>query len=132
MAIRLGDKDLAADAYQDLREQIIGAKQRRRDAHVTVALAPWASGPPSGRGSMFVVTVSWEYRVVPAGPVLRFSCVSDLDAFRELSADPASAAAWYFEPIDGLGAASAEVFELVQVSVDSKPRSARYQGAESF
>ncbi|SCD87074.1 hypothetical protein GA0115240_127712 [Streptomyces sp. DvalAA-14] len=81
---------------------------------------------------MFVVTVSWEYRVVPAGPVLRFSCVSDLDAFRELSADPASAAAWYFEPIDGLGAASAEVFELVQVSVDSKPRSARYQGAESF
>lgn len=59
LSIRLGDKELAADAYQDLREQIIGAKQRWEDAHVAVSLAPWAKGPAEGRGAMFVATIRW-------------------------------------------------------------------------
>jgi hypothetical protein len=125
LAIRLGDKDLAADAYHDLREQIIGAKQRWYDARVSVALAPWDKGAASGPGAMYVATIAWEYRVVPTSPMLRFACVSDLDGFSELSADPAMTAAWYFEPIGGLTASSPDVFELVQASVNGKQRPAR-------
>ncbi|WP_216587778.1 hypothetical protein [Streptomyces brasiliscabiei] len=125
LGIRLGDKELAADAYQDLREQIIGAKQRWEDAHVSVALAPWKKGPASGNGSMFVATISWEYRFTPSSPVLRFSCVSDLDAYRELLADPTSAAEWYFPALEGLDASSSEVFDLVQLAVNGKPQNVR-------
>ncbi|SFF87141.1 hypothetical protein SAMN05216251_13339 [Actinacidiphila alni] len=121
LAIRLGDSELAADAYRDLREQTVGAKERWRDAHVVVELAPWQNG----KGSMFVATVRWEYRFVPANPVLRFSCVSDLDAFRELSSDRTSTEVWYFQPINGLTAASPEVFELVEVTVNGKRRPSR-------
>ncbi|EKX63090.1 hypothetical protein [Streptomyces ipomoeae] len=125
LGIRLGDKELAADAYRDLKQQIIGARQRWEDAHVSVALAPWKKGPVSGKGSMFVATISWEYRFTPSSPVLRFSCVSDLDAFRELSADPTSTMAWYFDPVGNLDASSPEVFELVQVAVNGKNQSIR-------
>ncbi|MFK4102923.1 hypothetical protein ACI2L1_23115 [Streptomyces sp. NPDC019531] len=125
LGIQLGDKELAADAYRDLKEQIIGARQRWEDAHVSVALAPWKKGPASGNGSMFVATVVWEYRFIPSSPVLRFSCVSDLDTFRELSVDPTSTAAWYFVPIRDLDASSPDAFELVQVAVNGKPLRAR-------
>ncbi|GAA4775811.1 hypothetical protein GCM10023329_25550 [Streptomyces sanyensis] len=125
LSIRLGDKQLAADAYQDLREQIVGAKERWEDAHAAVSLAPWKQGPAEGRGAMFVATIRWEYRFVPTSPLLRFSCVSDLDAYRELLTDPASTATWYFEPIDGHDASSPEVFELVQVAVNGKAQSIR-------
>jgi hypothetical protein len=125
LGIRLGDKELAADAYRDLKEQIIGARQRWEDAHVSVALAPWKKGPASGNGSMFVATISWEYSFTPSSPVLRFSCISDLDVFRELSVDPTSTAAWYFVPVRGLDASSPDVFELVQVSVNGEPLRAK-------
>lgn len=125
LGIQLGDKELAADAYRDLKEQIIGARQRQEDAHVSVALAPWKNGPATGEGSMFVATISWESCVTPPNPVLRFSCVSDLDTFRELSADPTSTISWYFPHLNGLDARSAEVFELVQVAVDGKTQSIR-------
>ena len=125
LSIRLGDKELAADAYQDLREQIIGAKQRWEDAHVAVALAPWAKGPAEGRGAMFVATIRWEYRYVPSSPVLRFSCVSDLGVYRDLLADPTSAAEWYFPPVDDLDATSPEVFELAELSVNGRPQEIR-------
>lgn len=125
LAIRLGDQELAAEVYRDLRQQVIGAKQRWRDAYVKVALAPWAKGPATGTGSMFVATMQWEYRTVPSTTVLRFSCVSDRSAYRELLVDPASTAAWYFEPIHGLDGRSPDVFDLVQVTVNGKPRTAR-------
>ncbi|MFI1955906.1 hypothetical protein ACH437_29405 [Streptomyces xinghaiensis] len=125
LSIRLGDKELAADAYQDLRQQIIGARQRWEDAHVAVALTPWTKGPAEGRGAMFVATIRWEYRFVPSSPVLRFSCVSDLDSYRELSIDPSSTATWYFEPVNGLDASSPEVFELVELAVNGKPQKIR-------
>ncbi|MER6626777.1 hypothetical protein ABT301_00765 [Streptomyces sp. NPDC000987] len=125
LSIRLGDKQLAADAYQDLRQQIIGAKQRWEDARAAVSLAPWAKGPTEGRGAMFVATIRWEYRFVPSSPLLRFSCVSDLDVYRELLVDPASTATWYFEPVAGLEASSPDVFELVQVAVNGRAQSIR-------
>jgi hypothetical protein len=125
LGIRLGDKELAADAYRDLKEQIIGAKQRQEDAHVSVALTPWKNGPASGEGSMFVATISWESRVTPPNRILRFSCVSDKNLYRELSVDPASTVAWYFGRNSGLDAASPAVFDLVQVAVDGKNQSIR-------
>ncbi|MFD9431471.1 hypothetical protein [Streptomyces sp. NPDC060002] len=125
LGIRLGDKELAADAYQDLKEQVIGAKRRQVDARVSVALTPWKNGPASGEGSMFVATISWESRVTPPTPVLRFSCVSDLDTYRELSVDPTSTISWYFPRFNGLDAASPEVFELVQVAVNGKNQTVR-------
>ncbi|MDX3876119.1 hypothetical protein PV706_42240 [Streptomyces europaeiscabiei] len=73
------------------------------------------SSPPSGG----------EYRFVPTSPLLGFSCVSDLDAYRELLAAPASTAAWWFEPIDGHDASSPEVFELVRVAVNGNSQSIR-------
>jgi hypothetical protein len=121
LGIRLGDAELAADAYGDLQKQVIGARQRWYDAHASVALAPWDQEPASGHGSMFVATITWEYRFTPTIPVLRFSCVSDLDTYRELSIDPTSVAAWYFQPINGLTGASPEAFKLVSVTVDGKP-----------
>lgn len=125
LGIQLGDKELAADAYRDLKEQVIGARQRWEDAHVSVALSPWKKGPATGEGSMFVATITWEYRFTPASPILRFSCVSDLDTFRELSVDPTSTISWYFPRFNGLDAASPEVFELVQVAVNGKDQNVR-------
>ncbi|MFJ5301096.1 hypothetical protein [Streptomyces sp. NPDC088350] len=125
LSIQLGDAELAADVYRDLRQQVIGARQRWYDAHVSVALAPWKGGPAMGKGSMFVATLQWEYRFAPSNPTLRFSCVSDLDAFRELSSDTEFTEAWYFQPINGLDAGSPEAFELVSVTVDGKSRPIR-------
>ncbi|ARP74289.1 hypothetical protein LK07_20605 [Streptomyces pluripotens] len=125
LAIQLKDPELASDAYRDLKEQIIGARQRWYDAHVSVALAPWTDGPAHGAGSMFVATVRWEYRFTPTSPVLRFSCISDLDAYRESLTDPASADVWYFQPVNGLDASSPEVFELVNAAIDGKDQTVR-------
>jgi hypothetical protein len=128
LSIQLGDYELAADAYDDLRQQVIGARQRWYYAHVSVALAPWKDGPAAGAGSMFVATVQWEYRFTPTNSVLRYSCVSDLDAYRELLSDPTSTEEWYFEPINGLDAGSPKAFELVSVTVNGKSRPIRRSG----
>lgn len=125
LAIRLGDKALATDIYTDIREQVIRADERRRDVEVSVALAPWAHGPASGNGAMFVATITWEYRLVPRSTVMRFACVSDLDDYADLLQDPSSTIAWYFQPIGKLDGASKEVFELVHFAVDGRPRPAR-------
>lgn len=101
------------------------AKERWRDLDISVALTPWEGAASSGRPPMFVATVRWEYRVVPTSPLMRFSCVSDHDEYRDLLRDPSTTQAWYFEPIAGLTAASDDVFELVQFTVDGKTRSVR-------
>lgn len=126
LAIQLGDRQLAEDAYADLKEQVIRSPERARDTDVSVALAPWEGGPASGKGSMFVATIRWEYRVVPHQPVLRFACTSDLDEYREQLHDPSNAYTWYFEPVAGLDAASKEVFELVEFAADGRQLPARH------
>lgn len=125
LAIRLGDKALATDIYTDIRNQVVNASERYRDVQVSVALAPWKPGPPSGTDAMFIATVTWEYRLVPRSPVMRFACVSDLDAYRELLHDPSSTIAWYFEPAAGLDGASEQAFKLERFAVDGRPRPAR-------
>ncbi|MFD8395551.1 hypothetical protein ACFV2N_41775 [Streptomyces sp. NPDC059680] len=57
--------------------------------------------------------------------MLRFSYVSDLEAYRELLPDATSAAERYFPPVDDLDAASPEVFELVELAVNGTPQKIR-------
>lgn len=126
LGIQLGDQELAEDVYGDLREQVIRSKQRIYDAHVSVSLSPWEHGPTSGRGSMFVATVHWEYRTTGAPSAMRFSCVSDLNEYHELLRDPTSTVTWYFEPIAKLNAGSTGVFDLVTFAVNGKQLPTRH------
>lgn len=120
LSIQLGDNALAHDVYVDLRQQVLRTRERWEDVQVSVALSPWDDGPSEGEGSMFVATIRWDYRTVLADDVMRFYCVSDLDEYRALVADPLATQAWYFEPISGLDASSEAAFELVEVTVEGK------------
>ena len=135
LGLRLGDEQLAHDAYTDLRDQVIGATERWHDVDVSVSLAPWEKGPATGRGSMFVATVRWEYRVVPASSTMRFACTADQAEYRELLRDQATTSAWYFENVAGIDAADQETFQLLQLSVNGTPRKIRRAirtGAQSY
>ncbi|MFI5558528.1 hypothetical protein ACIA2T_04550 [Amycolatopsis japonica] len=125
IGLRVGDSELARDAYADLREQVIRSPERWRDVDVSVTLSPWAARPATGNGSMFVATIRWEYRVSPASATMRFACVADLAEYRELLRDPATTSAWYFEPHGSVKAESKDAFELVQLSVNGKERKIR-------
>ena len=125
LAIRLKDHAMAEGVYQDIRDRVLRANGRRRDVQISVSLAPWTDGPSSGKNSMLVATVRWEYWVTPASPTLRFACVSDADEHRELLQDPATTVAWRFDPVGDLDASAKEVFEVVQCTVNGKPRPVR-------
>jgi len=125
IGLRLGDQTLAADAYADLREQVIRSPERWRDVDVSVSLSPWNAGPAVGKGSMFVATVRWEYTVQPASTTMRFACVSDLGEYRELLRDPTVASAWHFDHSAGLDAADPQVFTLLQLSVNGHDKKIR-------
>ena len=74
---------------------------------------------------MFVATTRTDYRVLSAGPVMRFVCVSDLDECRETLQDTSCTVVHYFQPIGGLDGASEEAFQLVELTVDGRRRPAR-------
>ncbi len=118
LGLRLGDQQLADDVYADLRQQVVRARSRNYDAHVSVSLAPWNEGPPSLDGEMFMATIRWQYNVDAPSSVMRFSCVSDEDEYRKLLRDPTSTTTWLFKPAAGLNGGSQDAFELVQFSVD--------------
>jgi hypothetical protein len=40
----------------------------------TTGLAPWADGPVSGRGAMFVATIRTEYHLASLTPVMGCRC----------------------------------------------------------
>ena len=135
IGLRLEDQVLAREVYTDLRDQVIQAPERWRDVDVSVTLSPWAKGPATGRGSMFVATIRWEYRVRPASGTMRFACVSDLAEYRDMLRDQAITSAWHFDPSAGIDAASSEVFELLQLTVDGKPKKIRHttrEGAQVY
>lgn len=135
LAIQFGDRTLAAEIYSDIRRQVLRSPERQHSVHMSVALAPWDRGPAAGHGAMFTATVTCEYRVVPTNPAMHFSCVSDVDLYREQLRDPTFAATWYFEPIDGLDGASIEAFQMVRFVVDGKPQQVRrslLDGCQAF
>ncbi len=125
LGLRLEDHELAGDVYTDLRDQVIRAPERWHDLDVSVTLSPWEKGPTTGRGSMFVATIRWEYRVTPSHGTMRFACTSDQAEYRDLLRDPTVTGPWYISRNGGLDAASQDVFELVQVTVDGKSRAIR-------
>lgn len=96
LGLRLGDELLARDVYADLRDQVVQAPERWHDVGVAVTLSPWQKGPSTGRGSMFVATIRWEYRVTPTSSTMRFACVADLDEYREMLRDQSITSAWHF------------------------------------
>jgi hypothetical protein len=102
---------------------------------LSVALAPWTGGPPSGPGAMFVATVRTEYQLTLATLDMRFMCVSDLDEYRESLQDPTCTVVHYFEPIGALDGGSPAAFEFVECAVDGRPRPAGHAarpGAQVF
>lgn len=125
LAIQLGDRDLAANAYDELRSQVIQAPERWHDVTISVALAPWAGEAAGTSDPMFVATVRWEYRTVPAWPAVRFVCVSDKAEYRDLLRDPTIASAWYFSPAKGVDAASPDAYELIEFAMNGRPRPTR-------
>lgn len=125
IGLRLEDQALAHEVYTDLRDQVIRAPERWHDVDVSVTLSPWEKGPAIGHGSMFVATIRWEYRVTPANSTMRFACVSDLAEYREMLRDQTITSAWHFDHSGGVDPGSKDVFELLQLTVDGKPRKIR-------
>ena len=126
IALRVGDQLLAREAYTDLRDQVINAPERWHDVRVSVSLNPWGAGPATGKGSMFVATIRWEYKVRPASSTVRFACVSDEKEYRDMLRDQSISSAWYFEPLtDGIDAASADAYELLHFTVNGREKKIR-------
>lgn len=125
LAIQLEDRQLAEEVYADLKEQVIRSPERARNTDISVVLAGWEGDRGAGSGAksaipMFVATVRWEYRVVPKLPVLRFTCTSDLDDYREHLHDPSVTNTWYFQPVGGLDGANQEAYELLELAIDGR------------
>ena len=120
LAIQLGNRELAHDAYADLREQVVEGRPRLYDARVSVVLSPGDAGPAAGNDSMFTVTIRREYRIAPDNAIMRFACVSDVDEYRGLLDDQTYALVNHFNPIAGLDGSSPEAFRLLQFSLDGE------------
>ncbi|MFD9889743.1 hypothetical protein ACFWY9_10400 [Amycolatopsis sp. NPDC059027] len=125
IGLRLGDVELAHDAYADLREQVVRSPERWHNVDVSVSLSPWEGGPAKGKDSMFVATIRWEYEVRPTESTLRFVSTSDQAEYRELLRDPTVADQWMFEKVGTLDASSQDTFELVQFTIDGEERPIR-------
>lgn len=126
LALRLDDPEFAEEIYTDVRDQAIGASERWRDASLSIELSPAASsGAQNAAGERFIVTVRWEYTVVPTHPQRRFVCLSDRDEYAELAADRGDTSAWYLKPENGVDASTPDAFELVRFAVDGEERTIR-------
>lgn len=134
LAARLGDHEFATEVYDDIRDQAVRAAERWHDAKISIHLSPLPMGSGSTAGApettalqdeLFVVTVRWEYSVIPKHEVRRFACVSDKAEYRELAQDASTTSAWYIKPRDDVDAGSRQAFELVQFTVDGAERPIR-------
>ncbi|WP_431230455.1 hypothetical protein [Paenarthrobacter nicotinovorans] len=123
LAMRLGDRAFAEEVYADIRDQAIRAPERWHDVDVDIRLS--TVGENTKGAPRFVVTVKWEYTVVPSHEVQRFACVADRDEFRELVSDIPSTATWYMVPRPGFDASKRDAFELVQFAIDGVERPIR-------
>ncbi|MFB9902885.1 hypothetical protein [Allokutzneria oryzae] len=118
LGVQLDDVDLARDLYADTRARVIGVPERWHDVAVTVDLQPWAAGLTTGLTSMFVATLRCEYRVIPAHPVLRFTCTSNEAEHRASGQDESTVSAWFIDRGTPVDVACRDTFEVVAVSVD--------------
>ncbi len=124
LAIRLGDETFASEIYASLLHQAIRTPERWHDVDVAVRLSciqeRSAFGAPRGnvRGPLFDVVVTWEYTVVPTGPIRRFASTNDLAEFHEFLSDVPTTSAWYVPPRSGADAREPASFEVLSYSVD--------------
>ncbi|UVS81435.1 hypothetical protein Actkin_05193 [Actinokineospora sp. UTMC 2448] len=129
---RLGDVELAREAYQDLLAQTAHASELRYDTRVSITLTPWEGGPATGAGSMFVAGIRWEYTVrKPRTGLARFACVRDAGAFRSALGDPTYTDVWMINTDTGLDARDQAVFSLEDYSVNGQ-RMPIKRSVESF
>lgn len=124
LGLRLGDPQLAAELYADLRDQAIRAPERWHDAQVQVRLSAAADSSATGE-DLFDVVVEWEYTTIPTHPVQRFACVSDRDEFYELVTDVPATLTWLMTSRAGLDATDQRYYELLAFSVDGEERPIR-------
>lgn len=134
LALRLEDKEFAAEVYNDIRDQAVRAPERWHDARVEIHLSPLGIPRDTAKGGVFepdqqeplyVVTVRWEYTVVPRLHTRRFACVSDRNEYLDLMQDFDGTSAWWFTPKGDIDASSKEAFEVVQFTVDGDERPIR-------
>ncbi|MDM2496015.1 hypothetical protein PP564_12975 [Mycobacteroides abscessus] len=134
LALRIGDADFAAEVYNDIRDQAVRAPERWHDARVEIQLSPLGIPRGTAHGgasahdqpeSLFVVTVRWEYTVIPRFHTRRFACLSDKDEYRDLVEEFDGTSAWYFTPKGGIDASQRDAFEVVQFTVDGEERAIR-------
>lgn len=123
LALRLGDRQLATEVYADLRDQVIKSEERWHDARVTVDLSTDKTSPKSA--ARFVVTVKWEYTVVPKYATRSFANVSNRKDYVDLVQEPGDTSVWLSSPQIGINPADREAFELLQFSVDGEERAIR-------
>ncbi len=134
LALRLGDASFAHEIYDDLRHQAIDMPERLHDARISIRLSMDRS-TTFGRAPAFVATIRWEFSVTPTYATRRFICLSDLEEYRDLAQDTTATSAWYIGKRSGLDAGTKETFELVEFTVDGKPRPIRRsakQGSQTY
>ncbi|WP_336855944.1 hypothetical protein [Sinomonas albida] len=124
LAMRLGNRAFAEEVYADIRDQAVRAPERWHDVRVNIRLSSIDESSTVG-AALYVVSVQWEYTVVPSHSTQRFACVSDKDEYRELVSDIPATSTWFMTPRPGFDASSREAFELVRFSVDGEERSIR-------
>lgn len=146
LTARLGDATFASEIYTDIRDQAIRASERWHDARVQIALSPLTmvrgsgEAAPSGPVAIpaeptFVVTIRWEYTVVPTVATRHFACVSDKDEYRELAEDAGATSAWFMRLKEGVDPGSRQAYELVQFTVDGEDapiRRAARKGGQTY
>lgn len=129
LSLRLGDKTFASEVYTEVRDQAIRAPERWHDVQVSIRVSAADPGETTlQRAPAFVVTVKWEYTVIPSHANQRFACVSDRDEYHELINEVPATIAWYMTPRPGFDASDKAAFELLQYSIDGEARPIRRTG----
>lgn len=124
LALRLDDPKFAAEIYASLLHQAIRTPERWHDVDVAVRFSSIEErstdgAPRDGVGApLFDVIVTWEYTVIPTGPIRRFASTNDLAEFHELLSDVPTTSAWYVPPRSGADPREPASFEVLSYSVD--------------
>lgn len=124
LALRLGNRAFAEEVYNDVRDQAIKATERWHDVQIFVRLSE-DKDAPQGAIPRFIVTVRWEYSVVPSHAIQRFACISNRAEFGELIDDIPATSTWFMTPRPGFDASDRDAFELLQYSFDGVERAIR-------
>lgn len=124
LAKQLGDQELAADVYADLKAQVLSSKERWRNLRISASLASWKPSELAPK-PMFVATFRYDYHVTKPARVMRFASVADRNEYRELQRDPSFTEVWYVGSQSGLDGASPDAFQLVEVTVNGQLRKSR-------